>query len=407
MRLNQGANMKIILPVAAVFLVTILCRGQGRYALILGNADYGEGNRLKNPVNDASDMEKALRDLRFQTSLHANLDLDGMEQAVVSFRKDLGPGDVAVFFYAGHGLEVDGVNYLVPVGVQLREAFEAKRKTLPVGYVLDALEESGANLKVIILDCCRDNPWKRSWSRSTSGAGGLAAMTAPEGTLIAFSTAPGAVAADGSGRNSPFSQHLVEVFRSRPPEGLELTGAIRAASRLVKQSHEQTPWLSFEASLEPYFLSAPSNGKTEPARARPFTQAPMVETEASPDLSLVGTALAERFLEALANNDPGSLLSLVSNPVDYYEYGAYSKEQVRRDLDQDSDAYPSRSYGIAGTVQVNREDGGGIQVEFPMRYELKSRSGKSATGHLRLSLDWTGADGVITSIKREVISAKK
>lgn len=227
---------------------------QERKALLIGNADYEGELALRNPANDVEDLSKALSSLGFQVTTLKNLELGAMERGVLEFNRSLKKGDVALFFYAGHGMEVEGANYLIPLKATIREAFEVKRQALEVGYVLDALEASDANLKVVVLDCCRDNPMKRSWTRSKAGKG-LAAITAPEGTIIAFSTAPNTVALDGKGRNSPYAEHLIQTMQSRPTGGLELIQLFLTASRGVKKAYGQTPWVSLEASLDPYYLT--------------------------------------------------------------------------------------------------------------------------------------------------------
>lgn len=253
--------------------VQITAIAQDRQALIIGNSEYEEKLALRNPANDAADISKALESLGFNVATGTNLDLGGMEKAVIDFRRNLKKGDVAFFFYAGHGIEVNGTNYLVPLKSNIREAFEVKRKALEVGYVLDALDESEANLKIVVLDCCRDNPLKRSWSRSTGGDG-LAAMTVPEGTILAYSTAPNSVALDGSGRNSPYSKHLIQVLGSRPELGLEIKQLFFTASLEVKREFGQTPWLALEASLEPFYLWTPT---AKSVASVPSTPPPPVE----------------------------------------------------------------------------------------------------------------------------------
>jgi peptidoglycan hydrolase-like protein with peptidoglycan-binding domain len=228
-----------------------------RRALVIGNGAYEGDLALRNPVNDATDVAESLKAVGFVVDVRSDLSRTAMEDALVEFRRSLQAGDVALFFYAGHGLEVDGSNYLVPIGARIRESFEVKREALDVTNILDAMKDSGAKLNVLVLDCCRDNPLKRSWAgRSASARNGLASINAPEGTLIAYSTAPGSVAADGnpSARNSPYSAALIKALRDRSPEGLELKEVFFSASREVKRSTGQTPWISLEASLEPYFL---------------------------------------------------------------------------------------------------------------------------------------------------------
>jgi hypothetical protein len=244
------------------------CRAAERVALVIGNSNY-EGNlALRNPANDADAVEAALKALGFSVVTKKDLDLSGMEGALVDFRRKLTKGSLGLFYYAGHGTQVSGLNYLIPIGAQLREEFEVKRKCLEVGQVLDAMAESESNLKVLVLDCCRDNPLKRGWSRGASTQGLASISNVPNGTIIAYSTAPNATADDGSGKNSPYAEQLVAALGNRPPNGLELSQVFREASRAVKRQTGQVPWLNMEASLEDCYLWTNTTAKPSPGLGR-------------------------------------------------------------------------------------------------------------------------------------------
>ena len=233
---------------------TVATAASQRVALVIGNSKYGGEAALRNPANDADVMEATLQELGFLVIKRKDLNLAQMEDALVAFRRALTKGSLGLFFYAGHGMEVKGENFLVPIGARLREEFEVKRQCLQVDGVLEAMNESESNLKVVVLDCCRDNPFQRSWKRSGSG-GGLAAMSSiPDGTLIAFATAAEKTAADGRGNNSPFTEQLAATLRGRPAEGLEIVDVFRTASQQVKQQTGQVPWMNLEASLPKYYL---------------------------------------------------------------------------------------------------------------------------------------------------------
>jgi formylglycine-generating enzyme required for sulfatase activity len=281
-----------VAPRAAVFqrltLVGIIaaasaypCQAGERVALVIGNSSYAGAAALRNPGNDADAVEKALNDLGFSVIKKKDLDQQGMEEALVALRRKLAKGDLAMFVYSGHGLQVSGENYLIPIGAAIQEEYQVKRRCFEVSQVIDAMVEAESNLKIVVLDCCRDNPFQRSWRRSSSSRGGLAAISnVPEGTMIAFSTSPNTTADDGRGSNSPYTEQLVAALRARPAGGLELIDVFLSASRTVKKRTGQVPWLNLEASLDKYYLwrgspSQPSPGPMPaPLIANPQTPSP-------------------------------------------------------------------------------------------------------------------------------------
>lgn len=158
-----------------------------RFALVIGNSNYSALGRLANPGSDAADMAEALKSLGFSVTLLKDVDLQGMEQGIVRFGNALStsPAAAGFFFYAGHGVQSGGINYLLPTNAEIpREAF-LNTKAVAVQALLDTLQQAGNRLNVIVLDACRDNPF--TWSRS--GARGLTVVSAqPPGSLIAYAT---------------------------------------------------------------------------------------------------------------------------------------------------------------------------------------------------------------------------
>jgi uncharacterized caspase-like protein len=186
-----------------------------RIALIIGNASYSVG-RLTNLVNDARDMTAALQRLGFEIISGENLSLREMEDKVRAFGERLRQGGIGLFYYAGHGTQVDGANYLVPVDADIRNKTDFRYKALEVGYVLGQMEEARNRLNLVILDACRDNPF-RSFARSTNG--GLAGITSAPGQIyIAYATGANSTASDGGGRNGLFTGELSNrsISRVRP-----------------------------------------------------------------------------------------------------------------------------------------------------------------------------------------------
>ena len=239
-----------------LFLLSLACNSplsaaERRIALVIGNAKYKDG-ALLNPVNDANDMEAALKGAGFQVIKALDASQKQMNRAIAQFGELLTPDAVALFYYAGHGLQVRGKNYLIPVDAEIKSESMVRVESVDVDGVLDQL--SGSELNVVILDACRNNPYERRTSRSL-GAGGLAQMEAPKGSLIAYSTAPGRTAADGDGRNGIYTQALLRYIRT---PGLTIEQVFKNVRKDVSRvtRDAQMPWESSSMTGEFYFSPA-------------------------------------------------------------------------------------------------------------------------------------------------------
>ena len=226
---------QVVLVVVGTFLfLSSPTFAEKRIALVVGNSDYQNVARLNNPANDARLMADKLRALGFAiVGSVARIDLDkaAFDNAVRTFGRELQGAEVGLFYYAGHGLQVRGANYLVPVNANpVREAdldFEPE----DVGLVLRQMEGAGTRLNMVFLDACRNNPFGGRGLRSSGG--GLAQMNAPEGTLISYATQPGNVAQDGTDGDSPYTKALVQTIR-RP--GLGIFDVFNEVGLAVKRS---------------------------------------------------------------------------------------------------------------------------------------------------------------------------
>lgn len=214
-----------------------------KYALVIGNSDYKYLPKLDNPRNDASDMCVTLKKLGFDTMCYLDQrSKREMKDVVIRFAKKLMENNgVALVFYAGHGMQVKGENYLIPVESQLRSEADMDDEAFSVNYLMAQLENSKNTFNVVILDACRDDPVSRGWR---SGNRGLAQIDAPVGSVIIFSTSPGKKASDGVGRNGLFTKHLLSNLQA---PGLTLEEMIKQVSRGVtdestKAGASQTPW---------------------------------------------------------------------------------------------------------------------------------------------------------------------
>ncbi|HUX96786.1 MAG TPA: caspase family protein [Bacteroidales bacterium] len=178
-----------------------------RLALVFGNSVYRNNTTLKNPVNDANLMEGTLKELGFDVIKRLNAGKDEMEEAVREFTEKLPDYSVALFYYAGHGVQVDGRNYLIPIDALLEKPTDCKFDAMAVNFIVDEFERYPDNTNIVILDACRNNPYA-NWARG--GDAGFRAMNFSSGTIIAFATSEGATAADGRGYNGLFTEELVK-----------------------------------------------------------------------------------------------------------------------------------------------------------------------------------------------------
>ena len=261
-----------VLLVVLVLLATGALAAEQRVALVIGNAGYKD-QPLDNPLNDAADMAAFLREVGFRVILKRDADSRGMRQAVREFATELRQADVGLFYYAGHGVQLAGTNYLLPVGADIRSEADAEDLSLDVNYVLRTMEEAQAKVRIVILDACRNNPYSRAFR---SAARGLAPMTAVSGSVVAFATAPGSLAADGEGRNGMYTRHLLESLRNPDSEILKVFQRTRAA--VVRDTAgRQTPWEA-TSLLGEFHFRAPA-AALQAANAAPA--APLADAQAN------------------------------------------------------------------------------------------------------------------------------
>ena len=225
-----------------------------RVALVIGNGNY-DVSPLRNPVNDADDMEKVLKTLKFTVIKGINLNKREMLNHLSRFSTALRRADVGLFFFGGHGIQFNNRNYLIPVGCTVADETDVEFESLDAGRVIKKMAAAGSRLNIVILDACRNNPFHRSF-RSTSQ--GLARMDAPKGTIIAYATSPGSVASDGTGRNGTYTRHLLSAF---PVPGLNIQDIFNQAGMGVMEEtgDKQIPWTS-NTPIPRYFLAGGPGG---------------------------------------------------------------------------------------------------------------------------------------------------
>ncbi len=236
---------------AALVIGPALSQGSAqehRVALIIGNAAYPATAALRNPVNDATAIAEKLRTLGFQVALLTNVKQREMTRAVSQFGQDLRPGSVALFYYAGHGMQVRGRNFLIPVDAEIASEASARSESVDLDLVLEQL--GPARLSLVILDACRNNPFE---NRFRGGRGsGLAQIDAPKGTLLAYATAPGKVASDGEGAHGLYTSELLKAMDLK---GIKVEEAFKIVRvNVIKATaSEQIPWESSSLTGDYYF----------------------------------------------------------------------------------------------------------------------------------------------------------
>jgi formylglycine-generating enzyme required for sulfatase activity len=264
--------------VAGVFLAPAFAENK-RVALVVGNSAYRNVGPLENPANDAKLLADTLRALGFTlVGGAAQLDLDkaAFDRTVQAFGAQLVGADVGLFFYAGHGVQVRGQNYLIPVDANPTKEADVDFQMLDTNLVLRQMEGAGTRLNIVILDACRNNPFggrglavdrarEAENTRLRATTGGLAQMQAPEGTLISFATQPGSVAQDGADGNSPYTRALAETIRK---PGLGIFDAFNQVGLQVKRATKgaQQPWVS-SSPIDGAFYFVPPGGVVAPALA--------------------------------------------------------------------------------------------------------------------------------------------
>lgn len=221
-----------------------------RTALIIGNASYSDGP-LRNPVNDAQAMASTLRGMGFEVMLHTDINQRDMKIAIRNFGEEIKQnGGVSLFYFAGHGMQVNGNNYLIPVGAKIERELDVELESVELYRVMGEMEEAGNRMNIVILDACRNNPYTRAL-RSKTGEG-LNITAAPSGTYIAFATAPGSVAADGDGANGLYTQELLYALKI---PGLKIEDVFKRVRKQVriKSNGAQIPWENSSIEGDFYF----------------------------------------------------------------------------------------------------------------------------------------------------------
>ncbi len=281
----------LLVVLGVVLMMGLYASDGGRYALVVGNGAYERNTKLANPVNDAGDVADLLSDLGFKVRLETNTTLSRMEGAVREFSKEAkdAKASTTLFFYAGHGVQYEGINYLLPVDADIQRDFELKTKALSMDLISDYLKDTKSGFNLVMLDACRDNPFAsgRGGSRGLGVMGGGTAES-----MVVFATAPGSVAQDGDGRNSPFTTALKQHLAT--PD-LEVRQLVAAVSRSVQDMTRgmQIPWVNTSFTGQFFFLTAQQQ----------LTKAEADAKQLQSELAALEAEIAKRQSAILAETD--------------------------------------------------------------------------------------------------------
>ena len=332
---------RLLAPIVAYLLLVLPAAAEKRVALVVGNSGYVHANALPNPVNDAGDMAKALAEVGFEVILGLDLSKSGFDGKVRDFARALEKVDVALLFYAGHGLQVSGKNYLVPVDAKLQVERDLDFEAISLDFVLKQMElDRDDKTNIVFLDACRDNPLARNLARSMgtrSGtiAQGLAQVQAGVGTFIAYSTQPGNVALDGEGRNSPFTAALVKDLRL-PDRNLNAVMIEVRKDVTAATGGKQVPWDLSALTGDFYFQLAAAPG-----------------TLPRPDADAVQRRLRELEEELKKKSDPQQTANVVAL--------AQARERLRQSEEANRQDQ-KRIFDIQYNSGRNPKPGGGGEI---------------------------------------------
>lgn len=331
--------------------------GEGRrIALVIGNGRYAT-SPLVNPANDADLVSDTLAAVGFDVQLVKDGDQRAMKRAIQAFGASLeaaGPSAVGLFYYAGHGVQMSGRNYLIPVAAEIQRDADVEIEAVSADWVIEQMRFARNRLNFVILDACRNNPFARSFRSADSG---LAKMDAPAGVLIAYSTAPGDVASDGSGRNSPYSAALATFIRSSDQPAELMFKQVRDSVRRETRE-QQTPWESSSLTGENFYFT--SRGTVVAAATPPTAAAAGQVTRETPQS------------QPAAQAPPSSVQPPVAASAEPIEYGSSIVLSSQFDPEKSPGDLCTRATGDwrvesdvgSGTVRLEPDRTGKPEVSF-------------------------------------------
>ena len=320
-----------------------------RIALVMGNSTYATAPALKNPANDARDMAAALKALGFEVSSGVNLSQREMKRLIREFGQRLKGGGHGLFYFAGHGVQARGHNYMIPVDADIQSEADVEDSGVDVNLVLSYMDDAQNHLNIVILDACRNNPFARSFR---SASDGLAQVDAPTGTLIAYATAPGRVAADGAGDNGLYTSELLKAMRIPGLTATEMFMQVRREV-MTRTGNKQVPWEASSLTGSFYFTPRGANSPAVAEVSRPVNTvepaAPRTADAATFELSywetIKSSSEAQDFISYLEKYPKGQFVELARRRAGAPALAAAAEAHNKKGVE----FYTGKNYAAAET----------------------------------------------------------
>jgi uncharacterized caspase-like protein len=352
---RQAALAAVLL--SATVPATLLAQAERRVALIIGNAAYEHVGPLRNSVNDARAMAQTLSGMGFDVLLRENRTEDEVKQDIREWGRQLDQNSVALFYYSGHGIQVKGENYVVPIDAEIASEEEVEYSAVNMGFVTAQMERARSRVNIVFLDACRNNPFARSFRSATQG---LAMVNAPAGTFIAYATAPGDVASDGTA-SAGYGLYTQQLLRHLSTPGLPIEQMHKQVRIAVSgaSNGDQVPWESSSIMGDFFFAgNGAGPGRVQTAASTPVNR-PEEIAEASEAANATALRPGQRQQGSLGRGDAamddGSLFDL-------YTYEARAGERLTftmRSGDFDTFITVARANGDQAELLVRDDDSGG------------------------------------------------
>lgn len=338
--------MKKVLIVLITVLLFEATYGQdyeNKTALIIGNTNYKVG-KLKNPVNDARDLSSTLEELGFTVITKYDVGLSEMKDAMREFKREItNKKGIALFYYSGHGVQRNGVNYLIPVDADIQYQYEVEDQSIKGDYVLRMLEFIKNPLNIVILDACRNNPFPGSYRSADRGL--AQPLVNPTGSIIAFSTAPGKVASDGIGDHGLYTQELIKAIEM-PGLSIEEVFKITRRNVALLSNQQQIPWENSSLLGDFYFIP----GERQIVYYQPYTYSTQHNSASvllrnARDSIFDNTEYAMTVANRVILSDPTNAEAFDIRHWTYKRINDY--EGAKRDLDKAFELDPDENYYLA------------------------------------------------------------